>query len=147
MVESLNLDAPRHVAFEDPGQYLLAGLDQSLGPACLLGLESGHLNGQLGRALDILHILELPALELRAVREVGVFGQRVMLPAAAIFDSLAPPHPGGAVEVEEDLAARAAAMLENEMPVEQDGFDLRQKRVIAVEMGPAGLHHPHLGIG
>src|SRR5215470_4143549 len=38
-------------------------------------------------------------------------------------------------------------MLENEMAVEQDGFDLRQERIIAVDVGPARLHHADLGIG
>src|SRR5262249_58781075 len=98
------------------------------------GFEGRHFNGELSGTFDVLHISELPALELRAIGEVGVFGERVVLPATAVFDRLAAPHPGGSVEVEEHLAARPAAVLQDEMPVEQDGFHFGQERVIAVEM-------------
>ena len=56
----------------------------------------------------------------------------------------APPHAGGAVEIEEDAAARAARVFEHEMAVEQNGFDLGQQRVVAVDVRPAGLHHADL---
>ena len=32
-------------------------------------------------------------------------------------------------------------MLDDEMPIEQDGFDVSQQGVIAIEIGPARLHH------
>ena len=136
-----------HVGAEDLGQNLDAGLDEPLGPARLLGFEGGHLDGQLGGALDVGQVLELPAGHLRAVAEVGVFGERVVLPAAAVGDGLAAPHAGGAVEVEELAGAGARAMLEDEVAVEQDGLDLGQHAVVAVEVGPAGLHHADLGLG
>ena len=70
-----------------------------------------------------------------------------MLPAAAVGNGLAAPHAGGAVEVEVLAGARAGAMLQNKMPVEQDGLDLGQHAVVAVEVRPAGLHHADFGLG
>ena len=53
----------------------------------------------------------------------------------------AAPHACGAVEVEVDAGAGAAAVLEDEVAVEEDGLDLREEAVVAVEVRPAGLHH------
>ena len=126
------------------GQNLLAGLDQSLGPARLLRLECRHLHRQFGRTLHVLQVNELPSLELGAIGEIGVFGQRVVLPAARFVDGGAPPHSGRAVEIEEEPGARAAGVLENEVSVEQDGFDFGQKRIMPVEVRPSRLHHADL---
>ena len=41
----------------------------------------------------------------------------------------------------------ASAVLENEVAIEQDGFHLGKKAVVAVEMGPARLHHADFRIG
>ncbi len=70
-----------------------------------------------------------------------------MLPAPGFIDSATPPHAGGAVEVEEDAGAGAGSMLEDEVAIEEDGFDLGEEAVVAVEVGPAGLHHADLGLG
>ena len=70
-----------------------------------------------------------------------------MLPAAAVGDGLAAPHAGGAVEVEEVAGAGAGAVLQHEVAVEQDGLDLGQHAVVAVQVRPAGLHHADLGLG
>ena len=147
VVDGLDLDAAGHVGAEDLGQNLDAGLDEALGPARLLGFEGGHFDGQLGGALDVGQVFELPAGKLRAVAEVGVFGEGVVLPAAAIGDGLDAPHAGSAVEVEEVAGAVARAMLEDEVAVEQDGLDLGKHAVVAVEVGPAGLHHADLRLG
>src|SRR5208337_4329968 len=93
-----------------------------------------------------LQIDKLPPLKLRAVGQVGVFGKRVMLPAAGIVNDAAPPHAGGAVEVEEHVAAGAAGVFQNEVAVQKDGFDFRKERVIPVDVGPAGLHHADLRV-
>ncbi len=108
-------------------QVFDGALDQSLGPARLLRLEGGHLDGQLGRALHILQIEKLPSLQLRAIAQIGVFRQGVVLPAARVVDGLDAPHSGRAVEIEEDARARAAAMLEHKVAVQQDGLDFGQK--------------------
>ena len=139
--------AARHVAAENKRQHFLRALDESLGPACLLGLEGRHLDRQFRRAFDVLEIFEPPSLDLRAIAEIGVFGQRIVLPAAGIFNRLPTPHAGGAIEVEEDALARTAAVLEHEVSIQQDGFDFGKKRVIAIDVRPAGLHHSDLRVG
>gem|GEM_PF-6859353 len=37
--------------------------------------------------------------------------------------------------------------LEDEVAVEEDGFDLGEEAVVAVEVGPAGLDHANAGFG
>jgi hypothetical protein len=70
-----------------------------------------------------------------------------VLPAAAVGDGLAAPHAGGAVEVEEVAGAGAGAVLQHKVAVEQDGLDLGQHAVVAVEVRPARLHHADLRLG
>ena len=66
-------------------------------------------------------------------------------PASSI--ALTAPYSRRAVEIEEDVAAGASGMLQHEMPVEQNGFDLGKKRIVAIDVGPASLHHADFGIG
>ena len=113
----------------------------------MLRLERGHLDREFSGTLDILQINKLPAFQLRAIGKIGVFGERVVLPAARLVDGCAPPHSGGAVEVEEHVAARASRMLENKVAVEHDGFNFGQERVVAVDVRPSRLHHADLRIG
>ena len=115
---------------KNPGQDLLRNLDQSLGPARLLGLERRHLDRQLGGTLYVLQIKKFPSLQLGAIREVGVFGESVVLPTASLVNGHATPHAGSAVEVEEHAATSAAGVLQHEVAVEQDGLDLGQERVV-----------------
>ncbi len=147
VVPGLEFGVPGGVAFEDAGEDLFAGLDEAFGPAGLLSFEGGHLDGELGGALDVLEVFELPADELGAIAEVGVFGEGVVLPATGGGDGLAAPHASGAVEVEEDACAAAATVLEDEVAVEEDGFDLGKEAVVAVEVGPAGLDHADFWLG
>ena len=147
MIPGLDLGVQRSIAAQHTRQDLFSRLDQSFGPARLLRLERGHLHGQLGGHSDILQIDKLPSLELGAIGKIGIFGERVVLPAAGFVDRRPPPHSGGAVEVKEDAAAGASGVLEHEVAVEQDGFHLREKRIIAVDVRPARLHHADLGIG
>jgi len=67
-----------------------------------------------------------------------------VLPAACVGNRLAAPDTSGAVEVEEQAGAVAAAVLEHEVRVEQDRLDLRQQRVVVVDVTPPRLHHGHL---
>src|SRR5579862_458601 len=133
------------IALEHLRQNLLAGLDQPFGPACLLSFERRHLYRKLGRALHILEVDKFPTLELRAIREVRILRQRVMLPAASLFDRTTPPHPRRAIEIEKDVATRAAGVFQYEMPVEQNRFNFGQKRIVAIDVSPSRLHHSHLG--
>src|ERR1700735_3747541 len=105
MIYGLYLDLARNVGAKDHRKHFDRGLDEALGPARLLGLEGGHLDGQLGRALDIRQVFELPSGKLGAVAEIGVFGEGVVLPATGVGDRLSAPHTGGAIEVEEIAGA------------------------------------------
>ena len=78
---------------------------------------------------------------------VGVFGEGVVLPAASLVDDAAAPDACGAVEVKEEAGAGARAVLEDEVAVEEDGFDLGEEAVVAVEVSPAGLHHADSRLG
>ncbi len=69
-----------------------------------------------------------------------------MLPAARIVNSAAPPYAGRPIEIEEDSAARAAGMLEDKMTIQQNRFHLGQKRVVAIDVRPASLHHANLAL-
>ena len=90
---------------------------------------------------------EAPALELRAVAEVEVFGERIVLPAAGIRDAGAPPEASGAVEIEKASAPAAGGLLEQKMSIQEHGLDARENGVGAVQMPPAGLDHPDFRIG
>src|SRR5207244_9578513 len=113
------------------------GLDAALRPAVLLRLERVHLDRDLGRRDDLGQVDELPALELGAVAQIEVFGERIVLPAAGVFDGGAPPDARGSVEIEEAAAAVARGVLDDEVPVEEDGLRLRQMAVVAVRVLPA----------
>ena len=140
--ERFDLDLQRLVRTQDPRQQLHAGLDRALRPAVLLRLEGVHFHRHFRRRDDVREEHEPPADELGAVAEVEILGQRVMLPSARRLDRFTPPHPRGAVEIEEAPGAVPAAVLEHEVRVEQDRLDLGQQRVILVDVTPARLHHP-----
>ena len=53
---------------------------------------------------------ELPAGHLRAIAQVEVFRQRIVLPATGFFDAGAAPEAGGAVEIKEASAAAAGGL-------------------------------------
>ena len=106
---------------------LLGRLHQALGPARLLRFEGVHFHRQFRRAFDFGQVEELPAAKLRAIGKVGVFGERVVLPAARVFDGVAAPDAGRAVEIEKQAAAEARGVLDREVAVEQDRFDFGQR--------------------
>ena len=68
------------------GQQFLRALRQAFGPAELLNLKAVDLNRQFGRAFQARKVGEFPSLDLRAIAEIGIFGERVVLPAARVFD-------------------------------------------------------------
>ena len=70
-----------------------------------------------------------------------------MLPAARVHDGLAAPDAGGAVEVEEMPRTVAAAVLEDEVRIQQDRLHLGEKRIVLIDVSPARLHHRDLRIG
>ena len=84
--ERLRLDAERQVRSQNPRQQLAARLHGPLRPAELLRLEGVHLDRHLGRRDQVGEEDELPAAKLRAVAEIQILGQRVVLPAAGIVN-------------------------------------------------------------
>ena len=113
----------------------------------LLRLERVHLDRHFGGRHDVGQEEEAPAGQLRAVAEIEILGQRVVLPAAGVGDRLAAPDAGRAVEIEEAAGAIAAAVLEHEVRVEQDRLNLREQRVVLVDVAPARLDHADLRVG
>ena len=113
----------------------------------MLHLEAVGLDRQLRGALDRRGVDELPALKLSAITQIGIFGERVVLPAARVRDHRLAQDAGRAVEVEKQPAAEARDVLQHEVAVEQDGLDFGQDVIVPVQIGPARLHHADLGIG
>ena len=91
MIPGLEFHPEWLLALEHARQDFFAGLNQTLGPARLLGFESGHFYWKFSRTLNVLAVDKFPAFELGAIRKIGVFGQRVVLPAAGIVDGSPPP--------------------------------------------------------
>jgi len=73
-------------------------------PAELLRLEAVNVRGQLGWADDARYVGDAPPRELRAVAQVEIFGDRVVLPAAGFLDALGAQQRARAVEAEEQAA-------------------------------------------
>jgi len=143
----LNLNPERQFRSQNRRQQLHRDLRQPLRPSRLLHLETIGLHRQLRQAFDRRNVHEFPALELRAITQIGIFGQRVVLPSARVLDHRSPQNPGGSVEVEEHAATRARHVFEHKVPVEQHGLHFRQHIVVAIQIRPASLHHPDLRVG
>ena len=147
MKERLQLHLARQVAAEDARQELARGLHAALCPPVLLRLERVHLHRHFRRRNHFRKVDEAPARELRAVAQVQILRQRVMLPAPRVLDGGAAPDAGSPIEIEEASAAVAGGVLDDEVAVEEDGLRLREVRVLAVQVLPADLHHPHPLVG
>src|SRR5580704_3908772 len=145
MEESFGFNVPGRVGFHNARKDFLRGLYQALGPASLLSFKAIHVDRQLGSAFDLRKIEKLPALELCSIGKIGVFGERIVLPTAGLINSCTAPYARSAVEIEKSAAAGARAMLDDEVAVEEDGFDLCEERVVAVEVRPARLNHADFG--
>src|SRR5205814_2282247 len=115
--ERFRLHAERQVGSQDARQEFPARLDRSFCPAVLLRLERIHLHRDFGWRDESRHEYELPAAQLRAVAEIEILGQGVVLPPAGVGNRLAPPDPRGTVEVEEEARPIAPTVLEHEMRV------------------------------
>src|SRR5437588_9225655 len=113
----------------------------------LLGLEAIHIDRQLCRGNNVGQENKLPAGQLRAITQIQVLGQRVMLPAAGLFNARFSPEPGRSVKVEKATTARARGLFENEMAVEKHCLHSGEQGIAAIQMAPARLNHPHLRVG
>ena len=141
------LDEQRQIRPPNLRQQVHARLDRTLRPAMLLRLEAVHIHGQLGRRHQVREENKPPALELRPVAQVQILRQRVMLPTAGIRDARPPPQPGRPVEIEEPPRPAPRRLLQQQMPIEEHRLHPRQHRIRAIQMPPARLDHPHLGVG
>jgi hypothetical protein len=116
-------DFERQVRLQQIRQDLLAGLNRSLGPAMLLRFERVHFHRHFGRRDQVGQEQKLPAAQLRAIAQVEIFGEGVVLPAARFVDARPAPQTGGAVEIKETTAAAAGGLLEEKVAVEEHRLD------------------------
>ena len=75
------------IAPPDPRQQLLARLNGAFGPAVLLRLETIHVHRQLRRRDNVGKENKFPSHQLRAITQIEIFTQRVVLPAAGFLDA------------------------------------------------------------
>lgn len=142
--DGANLYAERNLGLEHARQNLDGRLDGALGPAELLCLERVDVVGEFGRHNHVEHELHLPTGELRTVRKVHVFGQRVAFPAATAVDGLLAPHACGTVEVHEQLAPATGGLFHHEVSVDTDGLGECKTGFRAVQVAPAALDQANL---
>jgi hypothetical protein len=87
MRRRLDFDRDWKVAPPNGRKQFLAGLDRTLRPAMLLRLEAVHIHRELRRCDHVGKEDELPARELRAITQIQIFGQCVMLPPSGLVDA------------------------------------------------------------
>src|SRR5271166_144344 len=139
--------APGNIGLQDTAQQLDGDLRETLGPAGLLHLKTVSLDRQFRRAFDRGHVDKTPAFQLGAIAEIGIFGERIVLPAARIFYHASAEDSRCAVEIEKQPGARTRAMLDDEVAIEQHRFYFSEQVVVPVEIRPARLHNADLGVG
>lgn len=93
----------------------------------LLRFETIHVDRQFGRRHDISQENELPARQLRAVAEIEILSERVMLPTTRLSDARFAPKAGGAVEIKETSAPAARDLLQKEMAVKKHCLHASEK--------------------
>src|SRR5580693_1212333 len=113
MEKGFRFNVPWRIGTQDFRQNFYRGLHQAFSPARLLGFEAVHVHRKFGSTLNLWEVEKLPAFELRAIRKIGVFGERVVFPATGFIDGFAAPHPGSAVKIEKRSAARAGPVLDD----------------------------------
>src|SRR5437868_36019 len=119
------LYAQRQVGVPDAPVQLEPNLQDAFGPTTLLCFEGVDLDRNFRRRFFVEQVNETPTHQLRAETQIGIFGERVVLPAAAQLDRFAPPDAGSAVEVEKVSCAIARGLLDHKMPVEHDRLQTR----------------------
>src|SRR5713226_1083586 len=142
-----HFDRERQLAAPNPGQEFLAGLNGTFGPAVLLRLEPIHIDRQFRRRYHIGKKNKFPARELRAVTEIEILAERIVLPAAGFLNAGAAPKSGGTVKIKETTAAAARGLLEKKVSIEEHRLHARKQRVAAIQMAPSRLDHSHFGVG
>ena len=77
----------------------------------LLRLEAVHVDWQFGRRDHLRQKHEFPARQLRAITQIQILRERVVLPAARLCNTALSPKPSGAVEIKETTAPAARRLL------------------------------------
>src|SRR5207249_4933614 len=130
----LQLHAHWQVGVPDAPIELEPDLQYSFGPTTLLRFEGINLDGNLSRRFFVEQIDETPAHQLGTETQIGIFGQRVVLPAATQLDRFAPPNAGRSVEVEKISGAIARRLFDHEMAVEHDRLQPGQQIVRTIDV-------------
>src|ERR1700736_512903 len=142
-----SLNREWQLAPPNPGQQFLASLNGAFGPTMLLGLETIHVDWQLGRRHDVGKENKFPTSELGAIAQIEIFAKSVVLPAAGLLDARTAPKTGCAIEIKKASAAAARCLLEQKMAVQKHGLYPCEQRVASIQMAPPGLDHADLRIG
>src|ERR1051325_8271592 len=103
----------------------------------LLRLEAVHVYRQLRRRHYVRKVNKFPASELGAIAQIEILAERIILPAAALLDTGAPPEAGRAVEVEESAATAPRGLLEQKMSIQKNRLHAGEQRIAAIQMSPA----------
>src|SRR5207302_10845341 len=112
-----------------------------------LRFEAVYFDRQFGWRDHIGKKHELPALKLRAVAEIEIFRERVVLPAATGVDARAAPNTRSAVEIKKTSTAAARRLLEQMRAGEKHRLHAREQRISAIDVAPARLDHADHRIG
>jgi hypothetical protein len=112
----------------------------------LLRFEAIHIDWQFSRRDDIRQKNEFPTDELGAIAQIEIFGERVVLPAAGIDNARFSPEPSRAIEIEKTSAATPGGLFQKQMAVQEHGLNAGEQRVTPIQMSPARLDHPDLGV-
>src|SRR6267143_2030787 len=142
-----SFDREWKLAPPNPRQQFLAGLNGAFGPAVLLRLETIHVHRQFRRRHDVGKKNKFPSHQLRAITQIEIFTERVVLPAAGLLYTCAPPKTGRSVEVKKTSTSAARRLFQQKMAVQKHGLHPREQRVTAIQMAPATLNHADFRIG
>src|SRR5450432_1287945 len=113
----------------------------------LLRFETVHVDRQFRRRHNIGEEDKFPAFELRAIAEIKIFSQGIVLPAARFLDARFAPEAGGTVEIEKASAPAARDLLEQQVTTEKHRLYARKERVAAIKVTPPRLDHSDFRVG
>ena len=111
-------DFERESTLEQFGEHFFGHLNRSLCPTVLLGFESDHFDGDFGGRRRFVDVDELPTFRLRTIREIEVFGNRIVLPSAGVGDRRFAPNASRAIKIEKAPGTVASRVLDDEVPIE-----------------------------
>src|SRR4026207_1228074 len=119
MAGRLQLDRHRQLTPPNFRQQFFAGLNGAFRPTMLLRLEAIHIDRQFRRGHNVGKKDKFPPRQLRAITQIQILRQRVVLPATSRFNARFSPESGRSVEVEKATTTRAPGLFEDEMAVKK----------------------------